>query len=133
MSARGATAEQVHGVHRCHVWRWDPSPTAEWERRTLVVGGLSPFGLIAAGATAAISAAGNCRRRDEALRNAAPRWMYVTAGLGTIEGSRLIIREETGAERSFDLGAAELVESPAPGWIRVTGAGSTEPWAIQII
>ena len=133
MSARGAAAERVHGVRRCHVWRWGPSPATEWERRTLVVGGLSPFGLIAAGATAAVSAAGNRRRRDQALRNAAPQWRYVTSGTASVDGSRLTIREEIGAERLFGLVAAELVDSPAPGWIRVTCSGSTEPWAIQVI
>lgn len=121
-------------VRRCHVWCWAP-PTGpvRWERQTLVVGGLSPFGLVTAGVTAAMSATGNRRRRDEALRDAGPRWRYVASGTGSVVNGRLVVREESGVERSFDLAAADLVESPAPGWLRVSCADSSMPWAIQVM
>jgi len=47
--------------------------------------------------------------------------------------SRLVIREESGVENSFDLAEADRIESPAPGWLRVTVAGSSMPWAIQVM
>lgn len=85
-------------------WCWSPSARpVEWDRRTLVVGGLSPFGLITAGATAAVSAKGNRSRRDAALRECAPRWRYVTSSTGSLEYGRLVIREESGIKRSIDL------------------------------
>lgn len=122
------------GLRRCHVWRWSPSgQQAEWERQTLVVGSLSPLGLVAAGASAAVSAIGNHRRRQAALRDAGPRWMYVSSGICCVVGARLVVREESGAERSFDLVSAAGVESPAQGWLRVSYAGSSAPWAIQVM
>ena len=103
------------------------------DRRTLVVGGLSPLGLVAAGVSAAASASRNRRRREDAICEAAPRWRYVTSGAGGVVDGRLVIREESGVERSFNLAEADRIESPAPGWLRVTVAGSSMPWAIQVM
>jgi hypothetical protein len=99
----------------------------------LVVGSLSPLGLVAAGASAAVSAIGNHRRRQAALRDTGLRWMYVSSGMCCVVGARLVVREESGVERSFDLVSAARVESPAQGWLRVSYAGSSAPWAIQVM
>lgn len=133
MDVLEAGTTQQTELRRCHLWCWSPGAPAEWDRRTFVVGGLSPLGLVAAGVSAAASAAGNRRRRDDAICEAAPRWRYVTTGAGGVVDSRLVIREESGVERSFDLPGADLVESPAPGWLRVTAAGLSMPWAIQVM
>lgn len=132
MDVLEAGTGQRAGLRRCHLWCWAPGTAVEWERRTLVVGGLSPLGLVAAGVSAAVSAVGNRRRRDEALRDAAPRWRYVSSGSGSVVDGRLVVLEEAGAERCFDFTDAASVESPAPGWLRVTVAGSSMPWAIQV-
>lgn len=118
---------------RCHIWCWAPGVPPGWERRTLLVGGLSPLGLLAAAVSAAASAVGNRRRRDAALRDAEQRWRYVMSGSGSVTDGRLVIREESGVERSFDLVDADRIESPAPGWLRVSRPGSDTPWAIQIM
>ncbi len=133
MEAVGAGMAQRVSLRRCHIWCWAPSQRpVGWERHMLVVGGLSPLGLIAAGASAAASAAGNRRRREEALRDAGPLWRYVTSGAGSVVDGRLVVWEKSGIERSFDLAGADLVESPAPSWLRVRAAGSSMPWAIQV-
>lgn len=124
---------QQTALRRCHLWCWSPGPPAVWDRRTLVVGGLSPVGLVAVGISAAASVAGNRRRREDALRDAEPRWRYVGSGAGSVVDGRLVVREASGVERSFDLAEADRVESPAPGWLRVTVAGSSMPWAIQVM
>lgn len=134
MDVLDAGAQQLLGFRRCHLWRWGPSPgPVEWERRALVVGGLSPLGLIAAGVSAAASAAGNRRRREAAFAAAAPGWRYVTSGLCRVLDGRLIVQEESGVARSFDLVDADRVESPAHGWLRVSYSGSDTPWALQVM
>ena len=121
-------------TRRCHLWRWGPSTDPpEWERRTFVLGGLSLLGVVLAGVTAVVSAVGNERRRAEAVRDAAPRWRYVASGVGGVVESRLVVHEESGAVRSFDLLDAESVDSPAPGWLRMTLSGSSSSWAIQVM
>lgn len=133
MDVLEAHATQQTALRRCHLWCWSAGAPAEWEQRTFVVGGFSPLGLIAAGMSAAASAAGNHRRQVDAMCEAAPRWRYVTSGAGGVVDGRLVIREESGVERSFDFAEADRVESPAPGWLRVTVAGSSMPWAIQVM
>lgn len=134
MDVLDGTIEPQTLLRRCHLWCWSPSlGPAEWERRTLVVGGLSPLGLLAAGVSAAVSAAGNRRRRAEALAAAAPGWRYVASGAGWAENGRLVVRGEMGGEWCFDLNDLGLVESPAPGWLRVRCAGSSALWAIQFM
>lgn len=133
MDVLEARATQQTDLRRCHLWCWSPGASAEWERRTFVVGGFSPLGLIAAVLSAAVSAAGNRRRRDDAMCEAAPRWRYVGSGAGGFVDGRLVVREASGVERSFNLAEADRVESPAPGWLRVTVAGSSMPWAIQVM
>ena len=76
MNTHGQVAIGQELATRCHIWRW-AAGDAEWERRNLVVGGLSPLGLLAAVATAAASGAANRRRREAAIQDAAPRWRYV--------------------------------------------------------
>jgi len=133
MDVLEAGTTQQSELRHCHLWCWSPGTPAEWDRRTFVVGGLSPLGLVAAGVSAAASAAGNRRRRADAMCEAAPRWRYVTSGAGGVVDGRLVVREASGVERSFDLAQADSIESPAPGWLRVTVAGSSIPWAIQVM
>lgn len=125
---------QVTQARRCHLWCWAPSTQPpEWERRSLVLGGLSFAGLLTAAVSAAVSANGNRHRRDAAIRAAAPRWRYVASGNGRLVDGRLVITETSGAVRTFDPGNALSLDGPAPGWIRVQPAGSPTPWAIQVI
>lgn len=125
---------RVAQVRRCHLWCWAGSTQPpEWERRTLVLGGLSFGGLIAAAVSAGASACGNRRRREAAIRDAAPRWRYVASGNGRLVGGRLVVAEPSGAVRAFDPGTALSLDGPAPGWIRVQLAGSSTPWAIQVM
>jgi len=133
MDVLEAGTTQQSELRHCHLWCWSPGTPAEWDRRTFVVGGLSPLGLVAAGVSAAASAAGNRCRREDALRDAEPRWRYVGSGAGGVVDGRLVVREASGVERSFNLAEADRVESPAPGWLRVTVAGSSMPWAIQVM
>ena len=125
---------QVTHARRCHLWCWAPSTQPpEWERRSLVLGGLSFAGLLTAAVSAAVSANGNRHRRDAAIRAAAPRWRYVASGNGRLVDGRLVITETSGVVRTFDPGNALSLDGPAPGWIRVQPAGSPTPWAIQVI
>jgi hypothetical protein len=96
------------------------------------VGGISPLGLTAAGATGAFSALANRRRRREALEAARPGWRYVASGVGSVVDGRLVVREESGLVHTFDLVDAERLDSPSPGWLRVTCRGSSTQWAIQV-
>lgn len=121
-------------VRRCHLWCWAPSARPpEWEQRTLVVGGFSLLGLVAAAVSAAVSASGNRRRREEAIRDAAPRWRYVASGEGQLIDGRFVVTEPSGAVRVFDPGSAVSIDAPMPGWIRVHPAGGSPPWAIEIM
>ncbi len=121
-------------IRRCHLWCWTGSTQLpEWERRTLVLGGLSFVGLMAAAVSAGASAVGNRHRRDAALRDAAPRWRYVASGNGQLVDGRLVVTEPSGVVRTFDPGNALSLDGPAPGWIRVQPAGSSRPWAIQVM
>ena len=124
----------VTQVRRCHLWCWAPSAQPpEWERCTLVLGGLSFVGLVAAAASAGVSASGNRLRREAAVRDAAPRWRYVASGNGQLVDGRLLVTELSGVVRTFDPGTALSLDGPAPGWIRVQPAGSSSPWAIQVM
>ena len=121
-------------IRRCHLWCWTGSTQLpEWERRTLVLGGLSFVGLMAAAVSAGASAVGNRHRRDAALRDAAPRWRYVASGNGQLVDGRLVVTEPSGVVRTFDPGTALSLDGPSPGWIRVQPAGSSTPWAIQVM
>lgn len=121
-------------VRRCHLWCWAPSAQPpEWERRMLVLGGLSFVGLVSATASAGVSAIGNRHRREAAVRDAAPRWRHVASGNGQLVDGRLVVTEPSGVVRTFDPGTAWSLDAPAPGWIRVQPAGSSTPWAIQVM
>lgn len=121
-------------ARRCHLWCWTPSSEPpEWENHSFIAGSLSPLGVIVAAATAVLSSAGNRRRREQAIRDAAPRWRWVASGAGRVIDRRLIITEPSGIVRAFDLGGALSIDGPAPGWIRLQFAGSPHPWAIQVI
>lgn len=134
MDVLEAGSGRATGVRRCHLWCWAPSAqTPEWEQRTLVVGGFSVVGLVAAGLSAALSASGNRRRREAAIRGAAPRWRYVASGNGQMADGMLIVTEPSGTVRTFDPGSALSLDGPAPGWIRIQPAGSSPPWAIQLM
>lgn len=125
---------QVTQVRRCHLWCWAPSTQPpEWERRTLVLGGLSFLGLVSAAVSFGASASGNRHQREAALLDAAPRWRYVASGNGWLVDGRLVITETSGVVRTFDPGNALSLDGPAPGWIRVQPAGSPTPWAIQVM
>lgn len=115
---------------RCHLWHWG-ADEVEWERRTLVVGGLSPVGLVVAAVTAAASSAGNRRRRSAAAEAAGPRWRYAATGSAQITDGHLIFVEASGITRSFDLRTA-AVDEPTHGWIRFQPAGSSAAWAVQL-
>ena len=119
-------------TRRCHLWCWQAARNVEWDRRTLVVGGFSPFGLLLAGVSALASASGTRRRRDEAIRDAAPRWRYVTSGQGRIVDGHLVVTESNGAVRSFDLQSAPFLDTPDDGWIRLKTADGTK-WAIEVM
>jgi len=88
---------------------------------------------MAAAVSAGASAVGNRHRRDAALRDAAPRWRYVASGNGQLVDGRLVVTEPSGVVRTFDPGNALSLDGPAPGWIRVQPAGSSRPWAIQVM
>ena len=120
-------------VRRCHVWCWsnDPLP-AEWEQRTLVVGGLSFVGLVAGALSAALSANGNRKRRRTATEAACPGWRYVTTGSGQVTDGQLGIRDQRGAILSFDLRSSGLLDSPELGWLRFQTTGSPTWWAVEV-
>ena len=119
---------------RCHIWCWAPAgQPPQPERRTLLVGGLSPFGLTVGAMTALLSAAGNRRRQRDAIATAAPTWRYVGSGTGEVVGGRLAISEPSGIVRWFDPRTVTSLDAPAAGWLRVQQAGSTAAWAIQIM
>ena len=118
-------------TRRCALWCWKEASNVEWERRTLVVGGLSPLGLMLAGLSALVSASGNRSRRDEAIRGAAPRWRYVTSGEGRIVDGHLLVTEPNGVVRSFDLQAAPFLDTPDDGWIRMKTVDGYQ-WAVHV-
>lgn len=121
-------------ARKCRLWCWVAADRpVEWERRTLVVGGTSPIGLIAAAATGAFSVLGNRRRRRVALEVPRPGWRYVASGAGSVVDGRLVVGDESGLVRSFDLVDAQRLDSPSPGWLRVTWSGSSMQWAIQVM
>ena len=121
---------ELHRPGGCHLWSWS-SAEVEWERRMLVVGGLSPIGLVAAAVTAAASGAGNRRRRTVAVEEAGPRWRYAATGSAQFTNGHLIFVEASGITRSFDLRTA-AVDEPTHGWIRFQPAGSSAAWAVQL-
>jgi hypothetical protein len=115
------------------VWRWseDPAPV-EWERRTLIVGGLSKVGLLCGGATAVASGGGNRRRRQAAAAALAPGWRYVTTGAGQAADGVLHVSDESGAVLSFDLRSSGYADSPQPGWLRFRASRSATWWAVEV-
>ena len=113
-----------------HLWRWSADDPV-WEKRDLIVGGLSPIGLVAAAVTAAASGAGNRRRRSAAVEGAGPRWRYAATGSARVTNGHLVFVEANGITRSFDLRTAVAVDEPTPGWIRFQPAGSNVAWAVQ--
>ena len=117
---------------RCHIWQW-AAGDAEWERRNLVVGGLSPLGLVAAAATAAASGAANRRRREAAIREAAPRWRYVSSGTARLLDGQLTVVEPSGITRTLDLRGPVVVEEPTTGWISWRQDGGDHAWAVQFM
>ena len=117
---------------RCHIWRW-AAGDAEWERRNLVVGGLSPIGLAVAAATAAASGAANRRRREAAIREAAPRWRYVSSGTARLLDGQLTVVEPSGITRTLDLRGPAVVEEPTTGWISWRPDGGDDAWAVQFM
>lgn len=123
---------QRHQSTRCHLWRWDGGEV-EWERRKLVLGGLSPIGIAVAGITAAASSAGNRRRRRAAMNGAAPRWRYAASGSTRLADGQLTLVEESGVTRTFDLRSGAVVHEPTPGWISFKPAGGDTAWAIQFM
>lgn len=134
MDVLDARPSQQTAVRRCHVWRWsdDPAPP-EWERRTLVVGGLSKVGLLCGGATALASAGGNRRRREAAAATAwGPGWRYVTTGAGHAADGLLHVSDESGAVLSFDLRSSGYADSPQPGWLRFRSSGSATWWSVEV-
>ena len=132
MNANGQVAVGRDRPTRCHIWRWAASE-AEWERRNLVVGGLSPLGLVVAAATAAASGAANSRRRDVAIREAAPTWRYVTSGSARLLDGQLTVVEPSGITRTLDLRGQAIVEEPTSGWISWRPDGGDDAWAVQFI
>ncbi len=120
-------------VRRCHVWCWsnDLLP-AEWEQRTLVVGGLSFVGLMAGAMTASLSAGANRRRRRAAVETAGPGWRYVTTGSGQVTDGQLLIRDQRGAVLAFDLRSSGQLDSPGSGWLRFRATGSPTWWAVEV-
>lgn len=126
--------DRISGSHRpgqFHLWSWS-SAEVEWERRTLVVGGLSPIGLAFAAVTAAASSAGNRRRRSAALEGAGPSWRFAATGSAQITDGHLVFVEANGITRSFDLRTAAAVDEPIPGWLRFQPARSNVAWALQL-
>lgn len=117
---------------RCHIWQW-AAGDVEWEQRNLVVGGLSPLGLVAAAATAAASGAANRRRRDAATRAAAPRWRYVTSGTARLLDGQLTVVETSGITRTLDLRWAAVIEEPTTGWISWRPSVGDDAWAVQFM
>ena len=121
---------ELHRPGGFHLWSWS-SAEVVWERRTLVVGGLSPIGLVAAAVTAAASGAGNRRRRTVAVEEAGPRWRYAATGSARITDGQLVFVDANGITRSFDLRTAAAIDEPTPGWIRIQPVGSNVAWALQ--
>ena len=121
-------------VRRCHLWCWSCPPQGpEWEQRTFIMGGLSFVGLLTAAGTAAVSASGNRRRRAEAIAAAAPRWRYVSTGMGQVSDGRFVLTEPSGIVRCFDLAHSTGLNTSAPGWLRFHPPGSMTPWAVQVM
>jgi hypothetical protein len=124
---------QQSTIRRCHVWRWSDGPAQiEWQRRTLLAGGLSKVGLLAGGATALVSASGNRRRRVAAAAAATPSWRYVTTGAGHAVDGMLHVSDDSGAVLSFDLRSAGYADSPQPGWLRFRASGSATWWSVEV-
>ena len=132
MTERGHRLTQGHKGTRGHLWRWE-SVEVDWERRNLVVGGLSPIGIAVAATTAAASSAGNRRRHRAALNEAAARWRYAASGSAHLLDGQLTIIEESGITRRFDLLAAAVVEEPTTGWISWRLDGGDDAWAVQFM
>ncbi len=115
--------DEASRVRRCHLWCWAPSSLPlEWEKRTVLVGGLSFVGLAAAAVSSTLSRNGNRKRRQAALREAAPRWRYVASGNGHLVDGVLTVNGASGIVHTFDLGTAVSLDGPALGWIRVQPA-----------
>jgi len=132
MSTNGPVLVDRDRPTRCHIWRW-AAGNAKWERRNLVVGGLSPLGLVAAAATAAASGAANRRRREVAIRDAAPRWRYVSSGTARLLDGQLTVVEPSGITRTLDLRRPAVVEEPTTGWISWRPDGGDDAWAVQFM
>ncbi len=132
MSADENFPVRQNGLARCHIWRW-AAGDAEWERSNLVVGGLSPLGLAVAAATAAASGAANRRRREVAIRDAAPRWRYVSSGTARLLDGQLTVVEPSGITRTLDLRGPAVVEEPTTGWISWRPDGGDDAWAVQFM
>lgn len=116
---------------RAHLWRWGTHEVG-WERRNLILGGLSPLGLAFAAVTAAASSAGNRRRRSAALEGAGPSWRYAATGSARVSDGHLVFVEANGITRSFDLRTAAALDEPIPGWLRFQPARSNVAWALQL-
>lgn len=100
----------------------------------MLIGGLSPLGLMMAAVTATASALGNAQRRADAMRDAAPRWRYVASGTVRVADNRwLVVVDETGASRTFDLDAAHEVDLLAADWVRIQPTPGGMPWALQFL
>lgn len=123
-------SQAVDRRRSCYLWRWGAGDV-EWERRTLVVGGLSPLGLAIAGVTFAASRTASRRRHRYAMNEAVPRWRFAASGSAWLVDRQLLLVEESGITRTFDLGTAAVVDEPMPGWIRFQPADSDVAWAIQ--
>ena len=132
MNTQGQVAVGKDLATRCHIWRWAAGDIV-WERRNLVVGGLSPLGLVAAAATATASGAANRRRREAAIRAAAPRWRYVTSGAARLLDGQLTVVEPSGITRTLDLRGPAVVEEPTTGWISWRPDGGDDAWAVQFM
>lgn len=132
MSADENFPVRQDGLARCHIWRW-AAGDAEWERRNLVVGGLSPLGLVAAVATAVASGAATRRRREAAIREAAPRWRYVSSGMASLLDRQLTVVEPSGFTRTLDLRGPAVVEEPTTGWISWRPDRGDDAWAVQFM
>ena len=89
--------------------------------------------MMAAAATAAASGAANRRRREAAIREAAPRWRYVSSGTARLLDGQLTVVEPSGITRTLDLRGPAVVEEPMTGWISWRPGGGDDAWAVQFM